>query len=101
MNDGSERVQELDVRSVRKPERHPLIFARFAALDVGESFVLVNSHDPKHLREEFERDHPDAFGWEYVKSGPDVWQVRIRKSSSPLPEALCDAIALAGGQSDD
>jgi uncharacterized protein (DUF2249 family) len=43
---------ELDVRQLRKPDKHPTIFATYAALAVGESFVLVNNHDPKHLHEE-------------------------------------------------
>jgi hypothetical protein len=49
---------QLDVRAMRKPDKHPKIFQRFDALGVGESFVLINNHDPKHLREEFETDHP-------------------------------------------
>ena len=50
--------EPLDVRELRKPDKHPRVFEQFASLDVGESFVLVNNHDPGHLREEFERDHP-------------------------------------------
>jgi uncharacterized protein (DUF2249 family) len=38
---------ELDVRELRKPDKHPTIFAAFGALAVGDSFVLVNNHDPK------------------------------------------------------
>ena len=60
--------EELDVRKVPKPQRHPLIFARFHSLAVGESFVLVNSHDPKHLHEEFERDLGGAYEWTYLGS---------------------------------
>lgn len=45
---------ELDVRPLRKPDKHPQIFAAYGALPVGAAFVLVN--DPKHLREEFEAD---------------------------------------------
>ena len=39
---------ELDVRQLRKPDKHPTIFATYAALPAGGSFVLVNNHDPKH-----------------------------------------------------
>ncbi|HEY2505710.1 MAG TPA: DUF2249 domain-containing protein [Streptosporangiaceae bacterium] len=64
--------QELDVRPLRKPDKHPAIFAAYAELRVGGSFVLVNDHDPKHLREEFESDHGGSFGWQYLTSaGPD------------------------------
>src|SRR4051794_22000550 len=64
---------ELDVRPLRKPDKHPAIFRTYDALDVGESFVLVNNHDPRHLRAEFETDHPGSYGWEYVDRGP-TWR---------------------------
>lgn len=50
-------VVELDVRGMPKPEKHPTIFRTYDDLHVGESFVLINDHDPVHLREEFEIDH--------------------------------------------
>jgi uncharacterized protein (DUF2249 family) len=77
---------ELDVRPLRKPDKHPTIFARYAILPAGGSFVLVNDHDPKHLRHEFEADHPGSFGWEYLTREPRNWRVRITKrTSTPLP----------------
>ncbi len=79
-------VNELDVRQLRKPDKHPTIFATYAALSVGESFVLVNNHDPKHLRAEFDADYPGSYDWEYLDKGPDVWQIRIGKlTATPLP----------------
>jgi uncharacterized protein (DUF2249 family)/quercetin dioxygenase-like cupin family protein len=87
---------ELDVRQLRKPDKHPTIFATYAALAVGESFVLVNNHDPKHLRQEFEADHPDSYGWEYLEKGPAVWRIRITKlASTPLPRVLTNTAELA------
>jgi len=87
------RSNELDVRSVPKPQRHPQIFARFASLEPLASFILVNGHDPKHLRAEFERDHPGAFDWTYLESGP-VWRIRItRLASTDLPRILYDTDA--------
>jgi uncharacterized protein (DUF2249 family) len=38
---------ELDVRQLRKPDKHPTIFAAYPDLPVGGSFVLVNNHDPQ------------------------------------------------------
>ena len=88
------RSSELDVRLVPKPQRHPHIFARFEALEPLASFVLVNNHDPKHLRAEFERDHPGAYDWTYLESGP-VWRIRItRLAASDLPRILYDTDAL-------
>jgi uncharacterized protein (DUF2249 family)/quercetin dioxygenase-like cupin family protein len=84
-----ETVQELDVRPLPKPQKHPTIFATYAALPVGGAFVLVNDHDPKHLRDEFETDHPGSHGWEYLKREPRDWRIRISKlASTPLPRVL-------------
>ncbi|WP_405939962.1 DUF2249 domain-containing protein [Streptomyces sp. NBC_00726] len=69
----------VDVREIPHGRRHPRIFTRFARLAEGESFVLVNNHDPKPLRREFEATHPGRFTWEYVESGPEQWQVRISR----------------------
>jgi len=57
---------ELDARQLRKPGKHPTIFAAYAAPPVGVSFVLVNNHDPKHLRAEFDTDRPGSYDWEYL-----------------------------------
>jgi uncharacterized protein (DUF2249 family) len=91
---------ELDVRGLRKPEKHPTIFASYADLAVGESFVLVNNHDPKHLHDEFELDHLGSYGWEYLEKGP-VWRIRISKlTSTPLPRILTNTTELAGGDAE-
>jgi uncharacterized protein (DUF2249 family)/quercetin dioxygenase-like cupin family protein len=84
---------------MRKLDKHPKIFQRFDALEVGESFVLINNHDPKHLREEFETDHPGEFVWEYLQRGPERWEIRIsRLASTALPRLLCDTREIATGQ---
>ncbi|MGI5329128.1 DUF2249 domain-containing protein [Actinomadura nitritigenes] len=77
-----ERPDEIDVREIPRGQRHPRIFARFARLGPGESFTLVNNHDPKHLRREFELAHPAAFTWDYVESGPELWRVRIGRPAA-------------------
>lgn len=88
--------KELDVRLLRKPDKHPTIFRTYDALAVGESFVLVNNHDPKHLHDEFEADHAGSYGWEYLDKGPDMWRIRISKfATTPLPRILCDTTTVA------
>ena len=59
-----------------------MIFARFDALAAGESFVLVNSHDPIHLREEFARDRPGAYDWRYLEGS----QVRQALADPDRPD---------------
>ncbi|GGX93219.1 DUF2249 domain-containing protein [Streptomyces anandii] len=72
----------VDVREIPHGQRHPRIFGRFARLAPGESFTLVNNHDPKPLRREFEATHPDAFTWEYVESGPEQWCILIGRKAA-------------------
>lgn len=69
----------LDVRTIIPRERHPLIFRTFDDLKVGESFGLVNDHDPKPLLYQFQFERPGLFDWEYLEEGPEVWRVRIGK----------------------
>lgn len=73
------KIEVLDVREIPHGQRHPRIFGLYARLAGGESFVLVNNHDPKPLRREFEATYPDEFGWHYEKSGPTEWRVRIER----------------------
>ena len=67
----------LDVRALAPAQRHEKIFATYGALGQGTAFVLVNDHDPKPLRYQFEAQHAGAYSWDYVEAGPDIWRVRI------------------------
>jgi uncharacterized protein (DUF2249 family) len=69
----------LDVRTLAPRERHPLIFRTFDELNPGQTFVLVNDHDPKPLYYQFLYERENQFTWEYLDQGPDVWRVQIGK----------------------
>jgi len=70
---------ELDVREVIPRDRHPLIFRTFDNLKSGESFILINDHDPKPLYYQFLHEREGLFAWEYIERGPEIWKVRITK----------------------
>ena len=70
---------DLDVRNLAPAQRHESIFARFHTLGPGAGFVLVNDHDPKPLRYQFEAEHTGEFTWDTLEAGPQVWRVRIGK----------------------
>ncbi len=92
---------ELDVRPLRKPDKHPAVFTAYDSLAAGESIVLVNNHDPRHLREEFETEHPGSYAWDYLDWGPASWRIRISKlTAAPLPRVLCDTRAASGDDPD-
>jgi len=82
----------LDVRALAPAQRHEKIFATYGALGPGTAFVLVNDHDPKPLRYQFEAEHAGEFTWEVLEAGPTVWRVRIGRPA--------DAASGAGGQHD-
>lgn len=67
----------LDIRSLPPMQRHPLIFQQFESLGNGETFVLVNDHDPKPLFYQFQAERTNQFSWEYLEQGPKDWRVRI------------------------
>jgi uncharacterized protein (DUF2249 family) len=71
----------LDVRVIPPREKHPTIFQTYAALGSGESFVLLNDHDPMPLRYQFEAEHAGQFTWEYLEKGPAIWRVAIGKTA--------------------
>lgn len=74
---GSRLEDVLDVRALTPGQRHERIFATYDALQPGDAFLLVNDHDPKPLRYQLEAEHPGAFTWDYLESGPQTWRVRI------------------------
>jgi uncharacterized protein (DUF2249 family) len=69
--------ETIDVRNTPARDRHSLIFQTYHELQPGQSFVLVNDHDPKPLYYQFEFEHRGKFTWDYLEQGPEVWQVRI------------------------
>lgn len=69
----------IDVRKISPPERHPFIFQTFDNLALGESFILVNDHNPKPLHYQFKIERAEAFTWEYLEDGPEEWQIRVSR----------------------
>lgn len=73
----------LDVREEIPKRRHELIFEHYFDLAAGESFLLVNDHDPKPLYYQFAAEHAGEFTWDPVDTGPEVWSVRIGRTAAP------------------
>ena len=71
---------QLDVRAEAPARRHQLIFETWGSLAPGESFELVNDHDPKPLYYQFQAEHTDQFEWEPLEEGPVTWRIRIART---------------------
>ncbi|HVB39952.1 MAG TPA: DUF2249 domain-containing protein [Terriglobales bacterium] len=71
--------QDLDLRQTPRPRRHSTIFYAFDQLAVGESFFIVNDHDPQPLRMQIEQAHPGEMAWEYEKREPEMFRIRVSR----------------------
>jgi uncharacterized protein (DUF2249 family) len=80
----------LDVRQIPPPQRHSKIFGTFQALEPGQALELVNDHDPKPLRYQFEDRYYGAYDWTYLETGP-VWRVQIGKVKATAPRHGADS----------
>jgi uncharacterized protein (DUF2249 family) len=74
--------RELDVRTEQPARRHQLIFETYSALRAGETFELINDHDPKPLYYQFAAEHAGEFVWHALEEGPEVWRIRIGRTAS-------------------
>ncbi|MFB6180004.1 MAG: DUF2249 domain-containing protein [Halorientalis sp.] len=73
--------QQLDLREIPPPQRHPKIFDAFEALDSGEALTIVNDHEPKPLYHQLaaEVDAFDADGYTVDRVGPNEFIVTLPK----------------------
>lgn len=76
----------LDVREMAPKERHPMIFNTFKGLNPGESFVLVNDHEPRPLLYQFQNEHAGEYEWWPLEQGPSAWRVEIARRKEADPE---------------
>jgi uncharacterized protein (DUF2249 family) len=67
----------LDVRPLPSPRKAATVLATFDRLETGESFVLVDDHDPAGVCARLDDEWPNEGGWTYLRDGPYVWHVRI------------------------
>jgi len=74
-----DHFEELDLREIPRNQRHPLIFAKFDALAVGDSMQLLNDHDPVPLNRQFDTHRPGQALWEYIVRGPSLFRIRIQR----------------------
>ncbi|MFN7998485.1 MAG: DUF2249 domain-containing protein [Bryobacteraceae bacterium] len=88
------RGRVLDLRQTPRERRHSTVFYAFDALTVGESFFLVNDHDPQPLHAQMEQLRPGELSWEYELRGPSEFRIklsRIAAASAAPPETVMAA----------
>jgi uncharacterized protein (DUF2249 family) len=72
---------ELDIRVLNPKVRPATVFKTFDALAVGESFDLLNDHDPQGVKGMLEVMRPGTYSWEKLESGPEVWRIRLSRTA--------------------
>jgi uncharacterized protein (DUF2249 family)/hemerythrin-like domain-containing protein len=75
----------IDVRTIPKPQRHPLIFSTFDGLLPGQAIEIVNDHDPVPLHSQFNMMRRGLFSWDYLEQGPALWRVRLARLAAANP----------------
>lgn len=89
-------TMHIDVRTIPPRHRHALIFQHFDDLKTGEALELLNDHDPMPLRYQLESRSPGSFSWNYLQSGPELWQVRVVKTQAAVAAAASDSCCSGG-----
>lgn len=75
----ADRTVTLDVRNIPPWERHPRIFETFDNLQLGETLMLINDHNPKPLHYEFIHEREGQFEWTSEEKGQREWVAMIKK----------------------
>lgn len=75
-------AQQLDLREIPPPQRHPKIFDAFEALDSGEALVIVNDHEPTPLYHQMVAEVKtfDAEGYTVDRIGPNEFVATLPKT---------------------
>jgi len=73
-------IESLFVPDLQPALKHPTIFRKFDNLPEGESFVIINDHDPKPLYYQLLAERGNIFTWDYLEQGPEIWKVHIKKN---------------------
>ncbi len=73
-------MTELDVRPVAPKDRYDRIIGAYEALAVGSELELTVDHDPTCMYYTLRATRgDDAFAFDYLEQGPEIWRVRVRK----------------------
>jgi len=86
-------IESLFVPDLQPAIKHPTIFRKFDNLNEGESFVIINDHDPKPLYYQLLAERGSIFDWEYLEQGPEIWRVHIKKNKAAEGETVGEIAA--------
>ena len=73
----------LDMREVEHDQRHALVLSAVEGLAPGDVVVLIAAHAPRPVLAEISDRFGAQIGSPWLKSGPQVWQIRLERSAVP------------------
>lgn len=83
-------MTELNVSNISCDVKHGMIFKQYEELNPGESFILINDHDPKPLITQFISKHGEEFEHEYLLKGPNEWKLKFSKKNKKSCCGCCE-----------
>ncbi len=86
----------LDLRETPRERRHSTVFYAFDQLAVGESFFLINDHDPQPLHAQMEQLRPGELAWEYEIRGPYEFRIKVSRVALPVTSASETVVSARG-----
>lgn len=79
---GADASTILDVRPVAPKDRFEAIMGAYDELPCGGTLHLTVDHDPMCMYYTLKSTRgDDAFHFEYLENGPEVWRVRVEKQA--------------------
>ena len=78
-------ISTLDVTVLEPVLRHSRIFEKYDGLTPGQSFIILNDHDPKPLYYQMVTEKGQTFLWDYLENGPEIWKVKITRKECCKP----------------
>lgn len=79
-------VALIDVRAMPTWQRHPRIMEAFDALGAGDELTIVNDHEPRPLRTQFEQTRSGRYVWLQRMLASDHWEVTLQRIALSEPE---------------
>jgi regulator of cell morphogenesis and NO signaling len=85
---GEQQAILINVPAIEPKLKHPTIFQVFDELQIGESLIIHNDHDPKPVYYQLLGERGNIFTWEYLEQGPEVWDVLVTKTKTTENEII-------------
>lgn len=77
-----ETMKEIHVGKCECADKKKLVVAEFEKISPGESFVLVNSVDPRPLIEFLEKEYSNQFSYKYMDKLGSEFRVAFYKNKT-------------------